>query len=411
MSALDVLLGESGVHDAIEPSHVVAQVLKDASHDAVAAAVDLQADLGSVFWVGVGQDVDGCGAIFEDDGAGGDLVKIGLCEWLVQGDVVYFFDLVAGVGEFLREVAVVGQEQDAGGIAVKAADGIDPFGGSGADQIKDRLSPLRIFGRGDIVFWFVQENIYKVVGDRDLFGADFYQVGRVDFGTRLGDEPTVDSNLPLADELSGVAAGADAAIADVLIQWELAGGAGSPPVRCCAVGSRVMRCAAVGSRVMRRVFGCSVGGSGRGRVGVVGPERAFGRIGFAVGPGRGLPGGVLAAGLLTARRLVGGLLAAAQATFFKMALDGGLTLFFSGFFFLTEGLFDRAVALFIIEFVEIVGFAFEPRFAVTRFWAAGLIGFGAVAIGFGAVGGFAAGGPGRFFRFHADNLLFYNSNE
>jgi hypothetical protein len=127
---------------------------------------------------------------------------------------------------------------------------------------------------------------------------------------------------------------------------------------------------------------------------------------------------VLAAGLLTARRLVGGLLAAAQATFFKMALDGGLTLFFSGFFFLTEGLFDRAVALFIIEFVEIVGFAFEPRFAVTRFWAAGLIGFGAVAIGFGAVaigfgavGGFAAGGPGRFFRFHADNLLFYNSNE
>jgi hypothetical protein len=98
-----------------------------------------------------------------------------------------------------------------------------------------------------------------------------------------------------------------------------------------------------------------------------------------------LVGGLLAAGLLAAGLLAGGLLAAAQAALFKMAFDAFLPLSFSGLFFLAEGLFDGAVALLIIEFVEIVGFAFEARLAAACFGAAGLIGFGVVPVGRGAV--------------------------
>lgn len=43
---------------------------------------------------------------------------------------------------------------------------------------------------------------------------------------------------------------------------------------------------------------------------------------------------------------------------FKATFDGLFAFLFSGLLFLAEGFFDRAVAFLIIEFVEIVGFAF-----------------------------------------------------
>jgi hypothetical protein len=50
-------------------------------------------------------------------------------------------------------------------------------------------------------------------------------------------------------------------------------------------------------------------------------------------------------------------MAAGLAALFEMLFDGSFTLAFSGFFLLAEGFFDGAVALFIIEFTEIIGFA------------------------------------------------------
>jgi hypothetical protein len=52
------------------------------------------------------------------------------------------------------------------------------------------------------------------------------------------------------------------------------------------------------------------------------------------------------------------LLAAAVATFFETTFDGLFTFFFLGLLFLAEAFFDSAVAFLIIEFAEIVGFAF-----------------------------------------------------
>jgi hypothetical protein len=162
---------------------------------------------------------------------------------------------------------------------------------------------------------------------------------------------------------------------------------------------------------------------------------------------------LLAAGLLSDGLVTYGMLAAALATFFKMAFDGFLTLFFGRFFFLADAFFDGAIAFLIIEFVEIVGLAFKAGFGATglpgfsvaggafavaaRFGIAGAgfaapVAGGGVVTGFGvsaawfaafAIGGRVAtrfgvtvigltlGGSGGSCRFHVDNLLFYNSNE
>ncbi len=48
MPPLDILFCEAGVHDAVEAPDVVFEVFEDAADDAVAAAMDLEADLGFV---------------------------------------------------------------------------------------------------------------------------------------------------------------------------------------------------------------------------------------------------------------------------------------------------------------------------------------------------------------------------
>ncbi len=69
--------------------------------------------------------------------------------------MVDLFDLMTGVGQFLGEVAVVCEEEDAGGVAVEAADGVNAFGGGGADEVEDGSAALGVVGGGDIVLWFI----------------------------------------------------------------------------------------------------------------------------------------------------------------------------------------------------------------------------------------------------------------
>ena len=223
VATLDVLFREAGIHDAVEASYIVAQVLEDAADDPVAAAMDFNTDLCLVFWFGIGEVVDGCGAVFKGDGAGGDLFEVGFCQGFVEGDVVDLSDLVAGVGELLGQVAVVGEEQDAGGVAVEAADGEDAFGCCGADEVKYGAAALGVVSGRDIVFRFVKKDIDEVIRDRDFFVVDLDGVGGMDFCSGFGDECAVDGDFTLADEFGGVAAGADAAVGDVFVEGECFG--------------------------------------------------------------------------------------------------------------------------------------------------------------------------------------------
>ncbi len=155
MAALDVLFCQTRVHHAVECSNVIAQMLEDTADDTVTAAVDFDADLGFVFRVRIGQVIDGCGAVFEGNGAGGNFIEVGFGEGFVEGDVVNLFYLVAWVREFLGEVAVIGEEEDPGGVTVKSAHGEYAFGSGLTNEVEDGAAALRVVGGGDIVFGFV----------------------------------------------------------------------------------------------------------------------------------------------------------------------------------------------------------------------------------------------------------------
>ena len=96
-------------------------MFEDAADDPVAAAVYLKTYLCLVFRVGIGECVHICGSILEDDASGGNLVEICMREGFVEDDMIDLFDLMTGMGEFLREIAVVGEQQDTRGVAVETA--------------------------------------------------------------------------------------------------------------------------------------------------------------------------------------------------------------------------------------------------------------------------------------------------
>ena len=194
-----------------------------------------------------------------------------------------------------------------------------------ADEIEDGPAALGVFGRRDIVFGFVEQYINEVSGDGDLFAIDFDGVGWKDFGAGFSDGFAVDGDLSLADEVRRIAPGADAGMGDVFIEGEK-----------IAVGWR--------GRVLGRLLGpCGgalKGGDGSGR--------------WAAGGSRSGSGGWAAtgSGVFVGLAEIPGL-----ATFFEVAVDGGLTFLFRSFFFLPEGLLDGSVVLFVIELAEIVRFA------------------------------------------------------
>ena len=171
MAALHILLRQAGVHHAVESSDVISQVFEDAADDTITAAMDLQPYLGLVFRVGVSHDIHVCGAILQDDLIAGDSVEVGPGQWFVEGDMIDLFDLMTRMGELLRQVTVVRQQQHTRGVAIEPADRVDPFRGGRTDQVEYRLPSLRIFGGGDIILGFIQEDIDKVFRDCHFFPA------------------------------------------------------------------------------------------------------------------------------------------------------------------------------------------------------------------------------------------------
>jgi len=72
------------------------------------------------------------------------------------------------VGEFLREIAIVGEEEDTGGVAIQATDG-KTRSWCVLDEMQDGFTALRVVGGGDVVFWFVEKDIDEVAGDGYFF--------------------------------------------------------------------------------------------------------------------------------------------------------------------------------------------------------------------------------------------------
>ena len=138
-------------------------------------------------------------------------------ERFVEFHVVGFLDFGARVGEFLGEVAVVGEEQQTGGVAVEAADRIYAFLAGVAHEFHNvGTAPLVIRG-GDVILWFVEQYVNGLFALQHLVSVA-HLIGGHHFVTHFGDNLAVDGDGAGGDEHIGFAARADASVGDVFVE-------------------------------------------------------------------------------------------------------------------------------------------------------------------------------------------------
>jgi hypothetical protein len=127
-------------------------------------------------------------------------------------------DLVARVGEPVREFAVVGEEHQAFGVVVEPADVEEPFGAV-AEVIGDRGAAAVVRHGGQHLPRLVERQVHDVLADRNSLAVDADDLGlRVDAGAEPADDLPVDLDPPLADELLAVPPAADACGGKNLLQ-------------------------------------------------------------------------------------------------------------------------------------------------------------------------------------------------
>ena len=124
VAAAEVLLGESCELHAVELNDAVAEVLEDAAYDAVLAAVDLDAYLALVCVACILDSVCMYLAVLQLD-ALSNLLHVVSRYVLVEVYVVYLLLQELRVCELRSEVAVVGEQEHAGCVAVEASYRVD----------------------------------------------------------------------------------------------------------------------------------------------------------------------------------------------------------------------------------------------------------------------------------------------
>lgn len=105
-------------------------------------------------------------------------------------------------------VAVVRQEQQAGRVAIEAADRNDPLGD--IDQVEDGATTPLVARRRDVAIGLVEQDVAPpLVLQRLPIDPDILAL-RVDLNAQLGDDLAVDGHPALTDQVFRLAARGDA---------------------------------------------------------------------------------------------------------------------------------------------------------------------------------------------------------
>ena len=132
-------------------------------------------------------------------------------------DAVDLLDPELGVGQLVGELAVVGQEDQAGALLVEPADRVDALGDL-REQVDDQgLAGGVVVGR-DVTLGLV-DGVIDVPLGVDLLAVDGDDlVLRVDLGPQLPDGLAVDRDSALEDQLLAGAARADPGVGENLLE-------------------------------------------------------------------------------------------------------------------------------------------------------------------------------------------------
>ena len=146
------------------------------------------------------------------DGVGG--------EFRGEADAVGLFHLIARVGEFRHEIAVVGKQDQTFAVLVEATGGDQPGMFCLGDEVNGFPGCMAVFERTDITARLVEHDVEFFSRGSDDFSLIFYTVaGHDPHGTAVG-RYAVDGNRPGGDHSLGPAAGTDAGCAQIFGQTD-----------------------------------------------------------------------------------------------------------------------------------------------------------------------------------------------
>ncbi len=139
-----------------------------------------------------------------------------------HGDVIRLVHLVTRVTQAVGELAVVGQQQESGGVHVQTPDGEETRFRRMLDEIDRARATLGIAVRADHAARLEEHDVDRPLRPHDLPVDDDAVVFGINPGREVGDEVAVDGDGALLDEGFAGASGGDPGLGKELLQTHAA---------------------------------------------------------------------------------------------------------------------------------------------------------------------------------------------
>ena len=123
---------------------------------------------------------------------------------LVEVHVVHLLLEELRMRQLRREVAVVGQEQHAGGVAVESSHGVYALGACVLHEVHDGLALLRVIACGDVVLGLVEQHVHFLLESHGLV-VELHLVRAHHLRAQLGHHIAVDRHHACLYALVGFA--------------------------------------------------------------------------------------------------------------------------------------------------------------------------------------------------------------
>ncbi|MEA2528290.1 MAG: hypothetical protein QOF73_5517 [Thermomicrobiales bacterium] len=112
-------------------------------------------------------------------------------------DVILLVEFIARMHDPIGHIAVIRQEEQSFGVAVKASDRIDPF--RHLDEVHHGPSVPLVLRRRDIATWLVQDQVSGTLGTENFAVDTDLCRGGIDFRAKLGHDLTIDTHPTFGD--------------------------------------------------------------------------------------------------------------------------------------------------------------------------------------------------------------------
>jgi hypothetical protein len=158
-----------------------------------------------------------------------DALQLALCRPRAREDVIFLGQLVPRMHDPMRDIAIVGQQEQALGVAVKPSDWKNPF--ADPNKVHHRPAIALVACGSDVPGRFVEHQIAQWWLANDLVVDPDFIGGGISARAQLGHDLAVDRDAAFGDQCFGGASGGNAASGEYALEsfqiglreWEFTG--------------------------------------------------------------------------------------------------------------------------------------------------------------------------------------------